>query len=385
MEKTCVFLKYLIRAHLDRCAKSGFTKPMNFTFFGYPKTGKTTLFNILTGSRIEVKTYENGKKETNQRTCPLPDSRLDRIGEIYSEKKKIFAMVDFVDLAGISYGEVKSSAYLSRLRKSDSLIHVVRGFQDDKIPHPRGKISPNEDITFMEEELVLSDMISVESRLEKLKKDLTKTKDPEGEKEKEVLERLHPYLEEGKAIREFLFSPSEEKQVRNFAFLSQKPLLHMINIDEAEIPQIPSIEQNHTPPKKGTAFLAFCGKIEEEIHEMENEEEKKAFLSAYGLRSLTADRFFRISFNLLEVIHFFTIGKDEVRAWAIPKNFTASRAAGVIHSDLETGFIRAEVISWEELLHIGSFQLAKEKGAIRLEGKDYLVQDGDVIYFRFAP
>jgi GTP-binding protein YchF len=356
---------------------------MNFTLFGYPRTGKTTLFNLLTGAKIEVKAFEDGKKEPNVRSSPFPDERLDRLGAIHPDKKKIAAMIDFIDLAGISYGDIKNTGYLNYLRKADGLVHVVRAFENPGIPPHKGKVSPGEDIALMEEELILADLLSVEARLERLAKDLLKAKDPEAEKEKELLERLRPELEKGRAIREVMLSPQEEKLIRSFAFLSQKPILQMINIDEKQIPEREKLVQLFTPQKKGTGALIFCGKIEGEISELENSE-KNAFLAEYGLKELCCGRLFEAAFALLEAISFFTIGKDEVRSWTIKQGTSALKAAGAIHSDIEKGFIRAEVIAVEELLRLGSLQVAKEKGAIRLEGKDYTVQDGDVIYFRFA-
>jgi len=356
---------------------------MNFALFGYPKTGKTILFNLLTGAKIDVKSYKDGKKELNQRTCPVPDPRLDKIWSLSPEKNKIPASVDFIDLAGIAYGEVKNSSYLDYLRRADGLAHVVRGFFNAQVPHPKGKINPKDDILSMEEELILSDMLSIESRLEKLEKELKSAKSAEGEREKELLERLHSGLEEGKGIREMSLASQEEKLIRSFAFLSQKPLIQMINVDEKNISLIETPEKVYTGKKRGIAVLAFCGKIEMEILELEKEE-REAFLSEYGLKELSAPKFLRASYDLLQAISFFTIGKDEVKAWTIPKNTPALTAAGVIHSDIQKGFIRAEVIPWEGLLQHGSFQAAKEKAAVRLEGKEYLVQDGDVIYFRFS-
>ncbi len=235
----------------------------------------------------------------------------------------------------------------------------------------------------MEEELILADLVSIETRLEKLEKELKKSKTPEGEKEKELLDRLYPHVEEGKAIREMELSPSEEKLSRSFSFLSQKTLLHMINVDEKDIPLIESPEKIYLSEKKGVKVLAFCGNIEAEILELE-EEDKAAFLSEYGLGELSSPKFLKASYDLLEAITFFTIGKEEVKAWTIKENTTALNAAGSIHSDIEKGFIRAEVIPWEELLQHGSFQTAKEKAAVRLEGKEYIVQNGDVMYFRFS-
>ncbi len=356
---------------------------MNFTLFGYPKSGKTTLFNLLTGAKVDTYAYESGKKDVHLRTCPVPDKRLDQIWSLHSDKKKYPASIDYIDLAGISYGEVKDETYLSHLRKADGLTHVVRAFSDERIPAPRGKIAPGEDILSMEEELILADLASVESRLEKLDKELKRTKNPEGEKEKGLLERIRTQLENGEAIRELGFSEAEDKLIRSFAFLSQKPLLHMVNVDEQDISAIENPEKFSAAPKKGTAVLAFCGKIESEILELE-EEEKEVFLEEYGLKQLSAAKFLTASYHLLGVITFFTIGKQEVKAWAIKKDTTALKAAGIIHTDMEKGFIRAEVIPWSQLLEYESIQAAKEKGAVRLEGKDYIVQDGDVIYFRFS-
>ena len=357
---------------------------MNLTLFGYPKTGKTTLFNLLTGAKIEVKAYEEGKKEPHQRTCLIPDGRFDKVASLYPDKKKVSATVEIVDLAGVSYGEVKDSLYLSILRKADGLIHVVRGFAEPQIPHPKGIVSPAEDINYMEEELILADLVSVTSRIEKLEKDLKKMKDAEGEKEKELLLSLRASLEQEKPIRSLDLPPPEEKLIRSFAFLSQKPLLHMVNIDETDIPLLETPEKIAPGKEPGKELLAFCGKIEWEIMELEGEEEKGEFFAEYGLKEMSAAKFFSSIPRLLQTDYFYTVGKDEVRAWPVPKNSTAHSAAGAIHSDIEKGFIRAEVIAWDKLCDYASLQEAKEKGAIRLEGKDYIVQDGDVIYFRFA-
>jgi len=356
---------------------------MNFTLFGYPKSGKTTLFNLLTGAKIDTSAFDSGKKEPNCRTCSVPDTRLDKIHSLYSEKKKIPAAIDYIDLAGISYGEVKNESYLSHLRKADGLTHVVRGFLDDRIPSPKGKIDPREDILSMEDELILADLLSVESRIEKLENELKRTKNPDGEKERDLLERIRDHLEKGKGLRELELSGTEDKLIRSFAFLSLKPLLHMINLDEKDIASVETPEKFFPTPNKGTAVLAFCGKIEAEILELENEE-KEVFLKEYGLAQLSSSKFLISSYDLLGVITFFTIGKQETKAWTIKKYSTALTAAGTIHTDMEKGFIRAEVISWSKLLDFKSLQAAKENGSVQLEGKDYIVQDGDVIYFRFS-
>ncbi|MGD2245884.1 MAG: redox-regulated ATPase YchF [Candidatus Aminicenantes bacterium] len=356
---------------------------MNFTLFGYPKTGKTTLFNLLTGANIEVQAYDTGRKEANLRTCSIPDDRFSQIGELYPDKKKKPAVVDFVDLAGVSYGEVKNESYLNSLRKADGLTHVVRDFEAPQIPHPKGRVDPRQDILAMEEEMLLADMMSIESRLTSLEKEVTRTKNPEGEKELELLKRLHASTEEGTALRSVKLSPAEDKLTRSFAFLTKKPLFHMINVDENAISTLENPEQIYSTQKEGIRVLAFCGLIEKEILELE-EDEITTFLEEYGLKELSAPKFLKASYDLLQVITFFTIGKEEIKAWTVETNTSAATAAGVIHSDIAKGFIRAEVIPWDELIKHGSFQASKEQAAVRLEGRDYIVQDGDVIYFRFA-
>ena len=356
---------------------------MNFTIFGYPKTGKTSLFNILTGSRAEVSAFEIGKREANERVCPLPDARLDALAALTPDRKRTPVAVDIFDLAGISFGEVKTSTFLNALRKADILLHVVRGFADDTLPHPKNRIDPTVDIGTMEEELLLADMVSVEARLDRLDKDLKKMKSPEGEKERTLLLRLKGHLEAGGPLRTCDFSEAEEKIVRAFAFLSQKPIAHLVNAGEADIGRLAEIEHGFIPGPR-TAVLAFCGKIEKEIMEIEDETERSVFREEYGLRETTGPRFFPQALTLLDLIVFYTIGKEEVRAWPVRRHSPALKAAAEIHTDIEKGFIRAEVVALEELLRRGGWAQAKEAGALRLEGKDYPVRDADVIYFRFA-
>jgi len=357
---------------------------VNITLFGYPKTGKTTLFNLLAGSRVEVRAYDDGRREPNVRSVPLPDPRLDRIAAAYPEKKRIAASMDLTDLVGISFGEVKASLFLGHLRKADGLVHVVRGFADPDIPPARGRIDPASDVQSMEEELVLADLVLADSRLERLEKDLKKMKDPEGEKEREVLLRLRPSLESGRGLRDLPLAPAEEKLIRSFAFLTLKPLLHFINIDEKDLPSIRRPEALFPALGSGRRALAFCGRIESDIAELEAGE-RAAFMAEYGLEALSAPLFAAGAAAFLDRLSFFTVGKDEVRAWTVKKGASALEAAGAIHSDIARGFIRAEVIAADELLRHGTLQHAKEAGAIRLEGKDCVVRDGDVIYFRFAP
>jgi hypothetical protein len=362
---------------------------VNVTLFGYPKTGKTTLFNLLAGAHAAVKAYDDGKREPNVRAVPLPDPRLDRIAAAYPDRRRVAASMDLTDLAGLSFGEVKTSLFLGHLRKADGLVHVVRAFADADLPHARGRIDPAADVRSMEEELVLADLVLADSRLERLDKDLKKMKDPEGEKERELLLRLRPALESGRGLRGLPIPPAEEKLIRSFAFLSLKPLLHFVNIDEKDLASVrrpESLFPNLAAPaagEPGRRLLAFCGRIETDLSELD-ETERASFMAEYGLAGLSAPLFAGQAAAFLDRISFFTVGKDEVRAWTVGNDATAAEAAGAIHSDIAKGFIRAEVVASEELLRHGTLAHAKEAGAIRLEGKDYVVRDGDVVYFRFA-
>jgi GTP-binding protein YchF len=362
---------------------------VNVTLFGYPRTGKTTLFNLLAGAHVEVHAYDDGKREPNVRAVPLPDPRLDRIAAAYPEKRRIAAAFNLTDLVGISFGEVKTSLCLGHLRKADGLVHVVRGFANEDVPHARDRVDPVADIRGMEEELVLADLVLVDARLERLEKDLKKMKDPEGEKERDLLVRLRPTLEAGRSLGGLPLAPAEEKLIRSFAFLTLKPLLHVINIDEKDLASIRRPEElfpglgASAVLGAGRRVLAFCGRIESDLAELD-EAERRAFMAEYGLEEMSAPLFARQAAAFLGRITFYTVGKDEVRAWTVRKGAPAVEAAAAIHSDIAKGFIRAEVVAAEELFRHGTLHQAKEAGAIRLEGKDTVVQDGDVIYFRFA-
>jgi len=357
---------------------------VNVTLFGYPKTGKTTLFNLLAGAHVEVQAYDDGKREPNVRTLPLSDPRLDRIAAAYPDKRKVAVALDLTDLAGISFGEVKTSLCLGHLRKADGLVHVARAFAGADIPHPKGRVDPVADIRGMEDELILADLVLAEARLERLEKDLKKAQDHEGEKERDLLRRLRPVLESSQGLRAVPITPAEEKLVRSFAFLTLKPLVHVINIDERDLASIRRPEALF--PGLGAAtrdVMAFCGRIEADLADLDPSE-RPAFMAEYGLAEMSAPIFTGRAASFLDRVVFFTVGKDEVRAWTVKKGATAAEAAAAIHSDIAKGFIRAEVIASDELLRHGTLQRAKEAGAIRLEGKDYGVQDGDVVYFRFA-
>jgi len=357
---------------------------MIVALFGYAGTGKTSLFEILSQKKTEIRHHQDGRPELPKAVCQVPDERLDRLASVYPDKKKVLVHLELVDFPGIATGEMSTNQYLAQLRQVDGLVHVVRSFQNPAVPHPRGRISPVDDLKAMMEELILSDLVMVTSRLEKLEKDLRKLKDPEAEREKALLEKIKPWLEEGQTVQHLQLTPSEEKMIRGFCLLSLKPILHLVNLDEKQLAFLDHPEELLTGLLPGLPVSAFCGKIEKEILELE-EEERALFQSMYGLTESASSRFFKKLYEVMGLIHFYTIGKEEVRAWVIRKNTPALKAAGEIHSDIEKGFIRAEVLHFSELEKHGSWNQAKEAGAIRLEGKDYPVQDGDIIYFRFNP
>jgi len=357
---------------------------MIVALFGYAGTGKTSLFEILSQKKTEIRHHQDGRTDLPKAVCQVPDERLDRLATVYPDKKKVLVHLELVDFPGIAAGEMSTNQYLAQLRQVDGLVHVVRSFQNPAVPHPRGRISPVDDLKAMMEELILSDLVMVTSRLEKLEKDLRKLKDPEAEREKALLEKIKPWLEEGQTVQHLQLTPSEEKMIRGFCLLSLKPILHLVNLDEKQLAFLDHPEELLTGLLPGLPVSAFCGKIEKEILELE-EEERALFQSMYGLTESASSRFFKKLYEVMGLIHFYTIGKEEVRAWVIRKNTPALKAAGEIHSDIEKGFIRAEVLHFSELEKHGSWNQAKEAGAIRLEGKDYPVQDGDIIYFRFNP
>jgi len=356
---------------------------MVIALFGYGASGQTTLFEILTQKKISPARHLEARLEVPRASVPVSDPRLDLLAALYPQKKKVTAHLELEDFPGLAAGQISTSTYLAELRKADGLVQVVRGFLNPAVPHPRGKINPADDINSMAEELILSDLVMLTARLEKLEKDLRKIKDPEGQKEKDLLERLKPRLESSQQLRETDLSPSEKKMIRGFCLLSLKPFLPVINLDESDLAYLNNLEERFPGLNPARPVLGFCGQIEKEIMELEDEE-KAIFMASYGLIEPVQSRFFTKIKEVMELVTFYTIGQDEVRAWLIKINTPAVKAAGEIHTDLERGFIRAEVLPFEELQKAGSWQKAKETGLIRLEGKDYQVQDGDIIYFRFS-
>jgi GTP-binding protein YchF len=354
---------------------------MILTIFGYPKTGKTLLFNLLTDQNEEISKFSTSTQEYHKAIVDVPDVRLSELAK-FLNLPPIYARIEYLDTGAISYGEVKNATFIDLLRRADGLLHIVRGFADEEIIHPKGAIDPLRDIDDMEEELKAVDFLSIEKRLERLELDLKKIKSKELEEEYEILKKLTGVLEGGRPLRECDLSAREEQVIRGFAFLSQKPILRVINADEDSYRQYLKLVEE---PKDNTATIVFCGKIEKELLELE-EEDRILFQKEYGLEhyDYIKNNLIQTSYRVMNLISFFTIGKEETRAWTIQKGDTAWTAAGKIHSDIQQGFIRGEVIDWKDFLETGGFSPAKEKGRLRLEGKEYIVQDGEIVQFRFS-
>ncbi len=358
---------------------------MKTGIIGLPQVGKTSLFRILTKAKVEDRGYS---REAHLGVAKVPDDRLEKLAALYNPKKTIYATVEYADVAAIGQEALKETSFLTNLRNVDALIHVLRAFEDDSIPHV-GEIDPLRDIKNVEFDLMVSDLTQIEKRLERLQKDLKKMRTPDLEKENELLLRAKEALEQEKPLRELEMSAEEKKLIRGFMFLSQKPILYALNLSESttlgadlEVAAAKfKIEEAATRPNAGST--AFCGKVEAELAEMDDEEAAE-FLGSYGLTESGLRRLIRKSYELLGLISFFTVGEDECRAWTVPVNSRAQEAAGAIHSDIEKHFIRAETIHWDTLLAAGSEAAARSQGTLRLEGKDYLVQDGDVMHIRHS-
>jgi ribosome-binding ATPase len=360
---------------------------MKTGIIGLPQVGKTSLFRILTKAHLSAQAFAN-PREAHVGVAKVPDDRLDRLAALYSPKKLTHASVEYVDVGAIGQDALKESAYIGHLRQVDALAHVLRAFDDPAIPHV-GEIDPLRDIKNVEFDLMVSDLGQIEKRLERLEKDLKKAKTPELEKEFELLNRANAHLGEEKPLRELQMNPEDKKRIRGFMFLSEKPILYVLNIGEStELGKdleaaAGKYKLSEVAVRPNAAATAICGKVEAELSEM-SDADAAEFLSSYGLKESGLTRLIRTTYHLLGLISFFTAGEDECRAWTIPAYSRAQEAAGAIHSDLEKHFIRAETIRWDQLLEAGSEANARAKGTLRLEGKDYIVQDGDVMHIRHS-
>jgi GTP-binding protein YchF len=355
---------------------------MQTGIIGLPQVGKTSLFRILTRARVESRTQPG---QAHVGIARVPDARVTKLAELFKPKKITFATIEYVDIGGLQKDREKNSASLVPLREADALAHVVRVFNDPAIPHPSGSIDAMRDIDSIEIELMLTDLEQATRRLERVEKDLKKKKDPQIELEQSVLLRCRAALEAETPLREMEFKPEEKKAVTGFTFLTQKPMLYVLNLGDDEISDIDHVIEKHKleklTTKPQTAVVPFCGKIEAELAELPDAEVAE-MMKAYGITESGRDRLIQATYRLLGLISFLTCGEPECRAWTIERGMTAQKAAGAIHSDIEKNFIKAEVVRWEDLLAAGSFAVAKERGQFRLEGKEYIVQDGDVILFR---
>ncbi|MBU5438192.1 redox-regulated ATPase YchF [Tissierella sp. MSJ-40] len=361
---------------------------MKLGIVGLPNVGKSTLFNALTSAKAEAANYPFCTIEPNVGIVAVPDKRLEMLKDLMNSEKVIPATIEFFDIAGLvkgaSKGEGLGNKFLSHIREVESIVHVVRCFEDENITHVEGKISPLDDIEIINLELMLSDLEMITKRLQKVEK-LAKN-DKSYAKEYELLDRLKEGIENNMPLRHLEFTEEELSIIKSFNLLSSKPVLYVCNISEEDLL---SGEDNdyvkkvkEYAEKENSEVITISGKIESEISQLDNEE-KKEFLNELGLEESGLDKLIRASYSLLGLMSFITAGPKEVRAWTIKKGTKAPQAAGKIHSDMEKGFIRAEVINYMDLINTGGFTQAKEKGLVRLEGKDYIVQDGDVVLIRF--
>ena len=360
---------------------------MKTGIIGLPQVGKTSLFKILTKAKLEEHGRSN-PREAHIGVARVPDERLEKLAALYSPKKTTFASVEYVDVAAIGQETLKETAFLASLRQVDALIHVLRAFEDESIPHV-GAVDPLRDIKNVEFDLMVSDLGQIEKRLERLEKDLKKMRSPELERENALLLRAKEAIEKEQPLREMEMTPEEKKLIKGFMFLSQKPILYALNIGESTTlgadldAAVSKYKLDEVAQRLNSGATAICGKVEAELAEMDDEEAAD-FLSSYGLHESGLVRLIRKSYELLGLISFFTAGEDECRAWTVPVGSRAPQAAGAIHTDLEHHFIRAETIRWDNLLDAGSEAAASSRGTLRLEGKEYIVQDGDVLHIRHS-
>lgn len=353
---------------------------MQLGILGLPKSGKTTLFNTLTASHQATDKYSSSN-QTNMGVANVRDVRLETLRDLFNPKRYVPATVQYVDIPGMKRGESAESLDLAKLKMVDALVHVIRAFDDPEILHPEGSVDPARDMINVDLELILADHEIVERRIERLDKAVKRGLNPEEQREKALLsEIILPALESEKPLREVELDPEDERRLRGFQLLSAKPLLLVINADEARAAAAPESFGIEIRPQ--VRAVTVSAPIEQEISAL-SPEEQKDFLADLGLSEPSLDRVTRASYDLLGVISFFTVGEDEVRAWTIRRGTKAREAAGAIHSDIERGFIRAEVVHCDDLIRLKTMAACRDAGVLRLEGKEYVMKDGDVAHFRF--
>ena len=353
---------------------------------GLPNVGKSTLFNALTKAEIDAENFPFCTIEPNSGIVPMPDPRLDKLEAIVSPEKVIPTTMEFVDIAGLvkgaSKGEGLGNQFLANIRETDAIAHVVRCFENENVIHVENRIDPADDVEVINMELILADLESVEKQHQKVIR-VAKSGNKEAVRQKELLERLIKHFEEGQPARTLELNEDEWKEVKQFHLITNKPTMYIANVDEDGFEDNPHLDTVRAiAEKEGAIVVPICNKLEAEIAELDDEE-KEEFLEDLGMEEAGLDRVIRAGYGLLGLQTYFTAGVKEVRAWTVKVGATAPQAAGVIHTDFEKGFIRAEVIGYDDFIEFNGEAGAKEAGKWRLEGKEYIVKDGDVIHFRF--